>query len=130
MVCVVVRSKRGTPIRFYLVGAPAGKVNVPVVQLQWHVAHGMGQVPADVGALRVGGRRDRLDVKELARVKLHARKHDHGHALAVFLNLLDNVLGAQGVLPRARADEDDGVRGVEAVLLDDALKRVLIIVTN
>ncbi|KFY11221.1 hypothetical protein V492_04571, partial [Pseudogymnoascus sp. VKM F-4246] len=61
-----------------LVRAPCCGVDVPVVQLEGHVADGVGEVPdhEDAAGLGVGG--DRFDVEELAGVELDAGEEEDG----------------------------------------------------
>jgi len=60
-----------------LVGAPASKINLPVVEFQDHIAGGVGQVKPHNAALSVTSLRDFLQVKELASVVLDSTEHDH-----------------------------------------------------
>ena len=85
-----------------LVRAPHREVHVPVVQLQFHVTHCVGQVPTDFDSLdllRVCC--DRCDVKELARVVLDTGQAHERKRLGMLVNRRQNVLRAQVFLPWA-----------------------------
>ena len=49
-----------------LVVTPCGEVDVPVVQLQWHIAHSMRQIPADRDAVGVTVASYELDIEKLS----------------------------------------------------------------
>jgi hypothetical protein len=59
-----------------LVVAPCGEVDVPVMQLERHVADGMSQIPSNFDTKGVAVTRDELYVKELAAVVLDAGEED------------------------------------------------------
>lgn len=69
-----------------LVGAPAREVNVPVVQLELHVAGGVGEVPADGDAAGVSVGGDGGDVQELAAVVLDTGQEDQGELVGVLVD--------------------------------------------
>ena len=55
-----------TEDRTDLVGAPAGEVDAPLVELEAGVADGVGQVPPHAAPLRPGRTRDHLHLEELS----------------------------------------------------------------
>ena len=58
--------KRPRPRVQVLVRAPRSEVDVPLVQMERHVAGGVSEIPADVGAAGSPGGSDRGDVEQLA----------------------------------------------------------------
>ena len=98
-----------------LVGAPGREVDVPVVEGHGHIAGGMREVPADVGADLVTRGRDRGHVHPLSGEVIHRTEEHDGDLVTEFADLGDDVLGAQDVLALAGAHADDVLVGIEAV---------------
>lgn len=59
-----------------LVGAPAGEIDVPVVESEFDISGGVGTVPADGDAVRMRMLGDSLDVEELTGVVLDGGEED------------------------------------------------------
>ena len=57
-----------------LVRAPNGKVDIPIMHLQWYIADRMCQIPTNDDAFALRVLSDGRDVEELARVKLDSGK--------------------------------------------------------
>ena len=74
-----------------LVRAPDGKVNVPLMQVQGHVADGVSQVRADGDAFGVSSLRQLGNVEQLSRVVLDSWHQEDGHALSFLTDLLQHV---------------------------------------
>mmetsp|Transcript_5456 Transcript_5456/g.11107 ORF Transcript_5456/g.11107 Transcript_5456/m.11107 type:complete len:264 (+) Transcript_5456:261-1052(+) len=83
------------------VGAPAGKVATPIVQLQGNIPDGVGQVETHHAALVLGCTRDAVQLEELACVVLDPAEHDQRKFLPMRLNCSLDVLSAECVLPLA-----------------------------
>ena len=64
------------------VGAPAGEVDVPVVQLKRYVAYGVGQIKPTGGTHRMRGLGDGLEVVPLPGVVVHPAHHHGGEFVA------------------------------------------------
>ena len=107
-----------------LVRAPAGEIDVPVVQCQRHVARGMGQIPADHAAVAVCGGGDPLHVEDLTREEVHARQQNQRDLLAQLLEQRLDRLAAQRVLVCQRLDLKEGVGGIKAAVAQVRLDRV------
>ncbi|EPY23656.1 kynureninase [Strigomonas culicis] len=75
-----------------LVRAPARKVHVPLVQLQWHVAHRVRRVHAHHHPLRVRRLHDGGDVEQLAGQEVHRRQQHHRHFVRVLLDRVQEQL--------------------------------------
>lgn len=75
---------------------PSGGVDVPVVEVQGHVADGVGQVPDDEDATgaREGG--DGADVEELAGVELDPREEEERGCGGVRGDCGEDVGGGEG----------------------------------
>ena len=86
------------------------------MEVERHVADCVRQVPADDGAARVTGCRDGTDVEQLAGEIVDPAEQDQRHGSRHALELADDVLGAQGRLPRPRAQPHDGFLRVIAVV--------------
>lgn len=88
-----------------LVGAPAGKVDVPVVQLELDVARRVGEIPADDDASLLGVGGDARDVEQLARPVLDARQQDQGGRVGVGVDSGEHLFrGDQIVVIRLNLD--------------------------
>lgn len=114
------------PAVHVLVVAPRGEVDVPVVQLQRHVADGVGEVPADGDAALLGVGGDGGDVEELARVVLDAREEQQGGAGGVGVDYRENVRGGEErAVWFGGVEFDEGLRVVEVVQVQLRLDGVL-----
>mmetsp|Transcript_94003 Transcript_94003/g.293826 ORF Transcript_94003/g.293826 Transcript_94003/m.293826 type:complete len:257 (+) Transcript_94003:3-773(+) len=60
-----------------LVGAPAGKIAAPIVQLKRHIADRMREVEAHQATLLPSRAGDPVQLEELARIVLDPAEHDH-----------------------------------------------------
>jgi hypothetical protein len=69
-----------------LVSTPAGKVNIPVVQLQLDVSGCMGEIPTDQNSARVGVGGNCGNVEQLAAVVLDAGKEDQSQLVGVLVD--------------------------------------------
>ncbi len=95
-----------------LVGAPTGKIRLPVVQLQRNVAGRMGKVKSGVSANTMRRRSDGLEVKILAGIIVHAPETHHSQFIAQGADPAYNVFRPQGVLSLARLHLDQHLFGV------------------
>jgi hypothetical protein len=69
-----------------LVSTPAGKVNIPVVQLQLDVSGCVGEIPADENSAGVGVSGDCGNVEQLAAVVLDAGEEDQSQLVGVLVD--------------------------------------------
>jgi hypothetical protein len=81
-----------------LVSTPAGKVDVPVVQLQLDVAGCVGEIPADQDSAGVGVGGDCGNVEQLAAVVLDTGKEDQSQLVGVLVDHGCYPLGRDGVV--------------------------------
>src|ERR1700754_1935422 len=100
------------------VTAPHREIHIPVVQLQGHVADGMGEIETDSTSLASGTARDGFDVEALTRQILHARQHHCRDALALTLDQRTDVFGAKHSFTRTRSDLDQCGLRIKSVQLD------------
>ena len=98
-----------------LVRAPGSGVDVPVVERQRHVAHGMGEVPQRDRPDAVRGTREPLDVQALAGRVADAGEQRHRQPVALRRDRRLDILVPQQVLALARAHDHELGRRVEAV---------------
>lgn len=100
-------SNRARTAVHVLVGTPDCEVDVPVVELDWYIAHSVSEVPADgyALALRVSG--DLAHVEELACIELDAWEQKQSSFRRVFVDNRKNVLcWHDWALLRRRLDKD------------------------
>jgi hypothetical protein len=76
-----------------LVVAPCGEVDVPVVQLQWHITHCVRQIPADRDAVGMTVASYELNIEKLSRVELDSGQQDKGGCSGVLRYDGEDVLG-------------------------------------
>ena len=69
-----------------LVSTPAGKVDVPVVQLQLDISGCVGEIPADEDSAGVGVGSDCGNVEQLAAVVLDAGEEDQSQLVGVLVD--------------------------------------------
>src|SRR6516164_2822123 len=106
------RSRPGIEI---LVIAPDGKIDSPVMQLQYDISGGMSQIITHHAALLPGPIRQSLQIKELAGEKIDPVDEDEGDFLPPALQYPVDVMGMISVLPRPRDQWHQGVRWIVAV---------------
>lgn len=99
--------------------APDGEVDVPVVEVQWDISGGVGEIPADEQAERVCVGSDGADVEELPGVVLDAGEKDEGGGGGVFGEGGADLLGGEeGEVGGEGLDGDEGGLGSEVVLAE------------
>ena len=119
------RRAAGTGVEV-LVGAPTGKIHVPVVQVQLDVAGRVGQVEPHQRAHRVARFGNGGHVEHLAGVVVDAAHENGGQRVAQLRDFGFDVFGAQAVFAGARQQLHDDFGGVEAVQVGLALDGVLV----
>ncbi len=105
------RARSGVQV---LVGAPAGRVDLPCVELERDVARRVRQVPEDDGARLVRRRRDSADVQQLPRQVVDAAEEDDGER-GIGGDRGAHLVRREELAARRRAQADDRVVGLEAV---------------
>lgn len=109
--------------------APDGKVDVPVVQLEWNVADCVSEIPANGDAFRLRVRRDGIHVEELAGVELNAGKEEKRSLGSMLVDDRQDVLcGQNRVVFRRRLDEDHGLIDVKAMVSQLRFHGVLVLI--
>mmetsp|Transcript_17176 Transcript_17176/g.41345 ORF Transcript_17176/g.41345 Transcript_17176/m.41345 type:complete len:248 (-) Transcript_17176:197-940(-) len=117
---VLMDEEPGNPTRpciQVLVRAPACAVNAPVVEPKLDVPRGMGAVPNNSASLLMRLGRDTFYFKILTCVVLHPRQSHHSDLLPDLLELSQDVLRAQRVLPIPRPQLHQGVSSRQPVVL-------------
>lgn len=96
-------------LRKYFVAAPGREIHVPLVQLQGHVAHGMGQIPARnySGILQLFCYSP--DVKQLPGVVLNSGQQSNRDFRSGSPDCLKNVFSSEDFLASPRLQENDGI---------------------
>ena len=118
-------SHSGTRIHIF-VGAPGCEIDIPVMQLEGDVAHGVSQIETDQSALLVGRSGQVRDVKQLSGNKLDAWQEAESKGASGFSDGSDNVFVAKEVLSRPRLQFQQRLGGIQAMPLglrfDDKLQ--------
>lgn len=81
-----------------LVRAPRGRVDVPFLEVQRHVAHGMSQIPDDEDTLLVSEFSNRGNIEQLTSVVLDAGQQNDGRVLGVLCNQILDVGCAEYII--------------------------------
>ncbi len=98
-----------------LIGAPRGKVDVPVMQRQGHVARRVREVESGNGAGGVRGLGQPLHIEQLTREIIDAAEKDECDLVRMAINRVQDVFFANQSLAIPGRDLDDGVLGIESV---------------
>lgn len=72
------------PAVHVLIVAPCCKVDVPIVELERHIANRVSQVPADRNTIRMAVACYELNIEELPRIELYTGQEDKGGRGGVF----------------------------------------------
>ena len=98
-----------------LVGTPDSEVHVPVVQMQFQVSHGVGEVESHDTALPMARCRNPVHFEGLAGQVVHPAQEDQGDGLALPFEQVLDVPGADRVFPFPRMQFDHAFHGVVTV---------------
>ena len=101
-----------------LVAAPDGEIDVPIVQLEWHVADGVSEVETDATTCAARLLCDRAQIEALTVEKLNARQHHCRDLRAFALDQRQHVLGAHGFFAGPGSDFQHRARRVESMQAD------------
>ena len=101
------RTERAGATVEVLVRAPRGDIDAPVVEREFDVARGVGEVPADDRPGRVTGCGQPFDLEGLPRREVDAGEEDQRELTGVLRDRTFQVRGPDRVLARAWPDHDE-----------------------
>ncbi len=119
------RHPAGPRIQVFI-GAPGRKISAPLVELELHIAHPVGQIKAHHRPHGVARLHDGLHVQDLPRIIIDPADHHRRQLLAGLLDGRQDILVPKQHLALAGLHLDDRLLRVEAVVLRLALDGVLI----
>lgn len=108
-----------------LVVAPYSKVDVPVVELQIHIAGGVRTVPADQNTFRVSMFRDSWDVKILSGIELYAWKQYQSSLRRMAVYGLEDVFCGNSARRLIGLNQNHGLFRIETMQRDLRLNSIL-----
>src|SRR5207302_1208595 len=94
------RARSGVEI---FVRTPNREIDVPIMQSERNVADGVGEIDPDHDSMFLRRFGDRRDAEQLASEKIHSGNPYNSERIASFFEKIDNILGAHGEFPFARA---------------------------